>query len=42
MKVRVGNLRVAPLARLVGSERLDQPAGHRRAELSITGMFCPL
>ncbi|MEK6717099.1 MAG: hypothetical protein AABZ16_06380 [candidate division NC10 bacterium] len=42
MKLRLRNLRVAPTARLVRSERLEHPAGHRRAELSVTGMICSL
>jgi hypothetical protein len=36
------NLRVSPVARLLRSTRLTQPAGHRRAELSVTGMICSL
>ncbi len=42
MKLRLRNLRVAPMARLLRSTRLTRPAGHRRAELSITGMICSL
>ncbi|OGB99809.1 MAG: hypothetical protein A3G35_05910 [candidate division NC10 bacterium RIFCSPLOWO2_12_FULL_66_18] len=42
VKLRLRNLRVAPTARWVRSERLEHPAGHRRAELSVTGMICSL
>jgi hypothetical protein len=42
VKVKLGNLRVAPVARLVRSEPLEEPAGRRRAELSVTGMVCSL
>lgn len=42
MKLRLRNLRVAPTAGLVRSERLERTAGHRRAELSVTGMVCAL
>ncbi len=42
MRLNLRNIRVAPMARLVRSERLEQPTGHRRAELSVTGMVCSL
>ena len=42
VKVKLGNLRVAPAARLVRSEPLEEPGGRRRAELSVTGMICSL
>lgn len=42
VKLRLRNLRVAPAARLVRSERLEHPAGHCRAELSVAGMVCSL
>jgi len=40
--VKWRNLRIAPVARLVRSEPLERPAGHHRAELSVTGMVCSL
>ena len=40
--VKLRNLRVAPVARLIHSQRLEQPAGVHRAELSVTGMVCAL
>jgi hypothetical protein len=42
MRVKLGNLRVAPAVRLLRSERLDHPENRRRAELSVTGMVCSL
>ena len=42
MKLKLRNLRVAPVARLLQSTRLTRPAGHCRAELSVTGMICAL
>lgn len=42
MKLKFRNLRVAPVARLLRLTPLTQPAGHRRAELSVTGMICAL
>jgi hypothetical protein len=42
LKLKLRNLGVAPVARLLRSTPLTQPAGHRRAELSVTGMICVL
>jgi hypothetical protein len=42
VKVKVQNLRVAPVALLLRSRPLERSAGHRRADLSVTGMVCPL
>ncbi len=42
LKLKLRNLGVAPVARLLRSTPLTQPAGHRRAELSVTGMICAL
>jgi hypothetical protein len=42
VKVKLRNLRVAPMTRLVQSEPLERPSGHHRAEFSIAGMVCPL
>jgi hypothetical protein len=42
VKLKLRNLRVAPVARLLRSTRLTRPAGHRRAELSVSGMICAL
>ncbi len=42
MKLKLRNLRLFPAVRLVRSGRLDHPPGHRRAELSISGMVCAL
>ena len=42
LTLKLRNLRVAPVARLLRLTALEQPAGHRRAELSVTGMICAL
>ncbi|HSD51481.1 MAG TPA: hypothetical protein VLG48_08735 [Candidatus Methylomirabilis sp.] len=42
MKLKLRNIRVAPAARLLRTTPLTRPAGHRRAELSVTGMICAL
>jgi len=42
VKLKLRNLRVAPVARLLRSTPLPHPAGHYRAELSVTGMICAL
>jgi hypothetical protein len=42
LTLKLRNLRVAPMARLLRSTPLTQPAGHRRAELSVSGMICAL
>jgi hypothetical protein len=38
--MRLRNLAVAPVARLVKSERLARPVGHFRAEFAVAGMVC--
>ena len=42
LELKLRNIRVAPVARLLRTTPLTQPAGHRRAELSVTGMICAL